>query len=72
MTTARAFGPIQFAPCMGGWCALRDHCPHYHAAFRGQPAERLCPPGRDGSGEVIAVRIVAPRRSALPSSMVGE
>jgi hypothetical protein len=39
--------------CMGGWCALRDHCPHYHASFRGEPAERLCPPGRDGLSEVV-------------------
>lgn len=32
--------------CMGGWCARRDQCPHHTA--EGEPAERLCLPGRDG------------------------
>ena len=35
--------------CMGGWCVRRGHCPHYHAADRRQPEERLCPPGMDGA-----------------------
>lgn len=35
--------------CMGGWCALRDRCPHFHADDRGDPAERLCPPKKDGA-----------------------
>jgi hypothetical protein len=36
---------------MGGWCAKRDHCAHYHAfGADQQPSERLCPPGRDGAG----------------------
>jgi hypothetical protein len=34
--------------CMGGWCARRDHCPHFHAEDRRQPAERLCERGHDG------------------------
>lgn len=46
---ARAFSaPVQ--ACMGGWCAKRDHCPHFHATDRRQPAERLCVPGSDGVG----------------------
>lgn len=35
--------------CMGGWCALRDRCPHFHADDRSEPAERLCPPRQDGA-----------------------
>lgn len=34
--------------CMGGWCAQRDKCPHYHAVNRGAPHERLCISGQDG------------------------
>lgn len=46
---ARAFwAPAQ--ACMGGWCTKRDHCPHFHATDRRQPAERLCLPGADGVG----------------------
>lgn len=41
-------GPVQ--ACMGGWCAKRDHCAHFHADERRQPAERLCVPGVDGVG----------------------
>ena len=34
-------------PCLGGWCARRGQCPHYHR--QGQtPEERLCLAGRDG------------------------
>ena len=36
--------------CMGGWCTKRDHCVHFHAENRSEPAERLCMPGADGSG----------------------
>ena len=46
---ARAFSSALPA-CMGGWCAKRDHCPHFNAADRRQPAERLCVPGADGVG----------------------
>ena len=46
---ARAFWSRAQA-CMGGWCAKRDHCPHFHADERRQPAERLCVPGADGVG----------------------
>lgn len=34
--------------CMGGWCTLRDKCPHYGAESDDRPAERLCLTGRDG------------------------
>ncbi len=39
-------------PCMGGWCAKRGYCPHYHSAASGthpEPSERLCAPGADGT-----------------------
>lgn len=41
---------MTITPCMGGWCAKRDRCPHYTApdAIASAPAERLCPQGRDG------------------------
>jgi hypothetical protein len=49
LARARAVsGPLQ--ACMGGWCAKRDWCAHYHAEDRRAPAERLCRPGQDGSG----------------------
>ena len=35
-------------PCLGGWCAKREKCPHHQTEDRRNPAERLCPPGRDG------------------------
>lgn len=35
--------------CMGGWCALRSRCQHFHADDRSEPAERLCPPKQDGA-----------------------
>ena len=36
--------------CMGGWCAKRDHCAHYHSASPDQePAQRLCAPGQTGA-----------------------
>ena len=38
--------------CLGGWCKLRQNCPHYHAAMRLWPAERLCDKGRDGYSSV--------------------
>jgi hypothetical protein len=45
-TDARALLPA----CMGGWCTKRDHCAHFHADDRREPAERLCVPGSDGVG----------------------
>jgi hypothetical protein len=45
--------------CMGGWCALRDHCPHFHATFRGAPSERLCHPGQDGFSNVVVLDLRA-------------
>lgn len=34
-------------PCMGGWCGLREKCPHFTSAQR-NPSERLCITGQDG------------------------
>lgn len=45
--------------CMGGWCALRDHCPHYHVDSRRQPSERLCLPGQDGISSVVELDLRA-------------
>jgi len=36
-------GMPYLVPCMGGWCAQRERCAHYHAAAPMKPAERLCP-----------------------------
>lgn len=48
---------MSLTPCMGGWCAKRQHCANYHAANEArQPEERLCTPGQDGAG--IEHRIV--------------
>lgn len=44
-------------PCMGGWCAKRDHCANYHATNRAEPAERICAPGHDGEGVEAPVRL---------------
>ncbi len=41
-------------PCMGGWCALRDRCPHHEPTGR-KPAERLCVPGQDGVVQTLMV-----------------
>jgi hypothetical protein len=32
---------------MGGWCALREKCPH-HTVKSGTPFERICLRGQDG------------------------
>lgn len=60
---------------MGGWCAQRDHCAHYHTVWRGQPSERLCMPGRDGVSHVVEVHARTPitdlTPSTLPSQEVG-
>lgn len=48
-------------PCMGGWCAKRDQCPHFHADRRNAPAERLCPPKLDGA--MLAFAVIVPVRS---------
>lgn len=29
-------------PCMGGFCASRDKCAHYHSELERDPVERLC------------------------------
>ena len=36
------------APCMGGWCPLRDKCLHHiDPTNRLDPVERKCEPGRE-------------------------
>lgn len=55
MNSDRAWVPVQ--PCLGGWCRIRDNCPHYHAAVRLDPAERLCDRGSDGVSSVHAVHV---------------
>lgn len=50
--------------CMGGWCGIRERCPHYAAGHASRtPAERLCMPEFDGVGADIAVRITLPAGS---------
>ncbi len=58
--------------CMGGWCALRDQCPQYHAEFRGQPSERLCRTGQDGKSDVIELHFAqrATNAQLAPSQQV--
>lgn len=34
--------------CMGGFCAVRERCPHYQSEQQGEPSERLCLRGEDG------------------------
>lgn len=51
--------------CMGGWCTLRDHCPHYHSEDRSRrPSERLCLPGLDGISDVVSLDL-RPRRPVV-------
>lgn len=46
--------------CMGGWCSLREKCPHYTEAVRVNPSERLCVKGEDGKRaiEAAAFRVI--------------
>lgn len=46
--------------CLGGWCHVRDYCPHYHAKDRRAPNERLCLPGQDGVSDVVPIRLHRP------------
>lgn len=47
--------------CMGGWCRIRERCPHYTEAVRSiYDADRLCIPGADGVGECQPIRITLP------------
>lgn len=59
---------MSITACMGGWCTRRDYCPHFQAAVRDEPAERLCPPGRDGemltASSPSPVRMVQVRHKA--------
>lgn len=34
--------------CLGGWCHLREKCPHYSLPAHYEPVERMCVPGMDG------------------------
>jgi hypothetical protein len=43
-----------YSPCMGGWCRIRQSCPHYTHADEREPDERICEPGKDG--EAVQVR----------------
>lgn len=52
-----------FEPCMGGWCTKREKCPHHQTESRRNPAERLCPPGRDG--EQLRQLVADPRFAGL-------
>ena len=46
--------------CAGGWCKLRDRCPHYHAGNEQRhPSERLCLPNRDGVSDVTSIKLPA-------------
>ena len=48
---------VEFAPCMGGWCSVRNRCPHYRSDDINEPAERLCPPRQDGAILELPVRV---------------
>ena len=66
-TRAPAFHAGHTLACMGGWCAQREHCMHYHAADRSAPAERLCLPGADGFALAAPVRVMRqPGEGAQP------
>lgn len=55
--------PSRRKACMGGWCRIRDKCPHFHARDTSRPAERLCVPGADGVGQFIPMLWHRPVRS---------
>lgn len=42
---------------MGGWCRIREICPHYNAGGVEEPEERLCVPDHDGVGRDFPIRI---------------
>ena len=46
--------------CMGGWCALREGCPHYRAESV-DPIERICEPGKDGQLRRIPIATPTPQ-----------
>lgn len=44
--------------CKGGWCTLREICPHHITAERAEDDEdRLCLPDHDGCGKDFPIRI---------------
>lgn len=50
--------------CMGGWCRIRERCPHYHAAQTRAPRERLCEPGHDGYQAQVPLAFIRPLERA--------
>lgn len=65
-------------PCMGGHCAHRESCAHYHAGThdeRAHAAERLCERGRDVPTWVRPSRVepmvLASRLEVKPSQTRG-
>lgn len=66
---ARAFA---LPACLGGWCALRDHCQHHHAVDRRVVSERLCVPGRDGFSDIAPVRVTMPQSHWAKQRAVAE
>lgn len=57
-------------PCMGGWCAKREHCANYHQGSPDhEPAERICETGHDGHSPWA---IVIPLQTAPVSAQPGE
>ena len=52
--------------CMGGMCAIRETCPHYHATHRPVVVERLCDKGHDGEMTERAVVIRRPTNDWQP------
>lgn len=58
--------------CMGGWCTLREHCPHYHAIRRDSPSERLCTPGQDGHSDVVALQLTPKARGYVRPAAASE
>lgn len=54
-------------PCMGGWCAKREHCARYRqqpAPGLREPAERLCEAGKANAFRAL----VAPHETPLEAA----
>jgi hypothetical protein len=66
------FGSPKPQACMGGWCAKRDHCQHYHAEDRREPAERLCEPGHDGMPVTTQHDHITPWQMGPAASAAGD
>lgn len=51
-------GQTDLLPCMGGWCAKREHCANYHAATDDKTqVERICEKGKDGESWMAVVML---------------